>query len=159
MTVRRPLVNLGGQVIGINTAVAGQAQNIGFAIPINDVKSLIASVQSSGKISHPYLGVRYVQITKDFATRNNLKVTDGAYVIGDQEKLAVLPDSPAAKAGIQSGDIITRVDGQALDVSHTLPSVLGRRQVGDHAKLEIVRGSDTKQVEVVLAEAPVQAGQ
>ncbi len=149
-----PLVNLAGQVIGINTAVAGEAQNIGFAIPINEVKSLITSVSATGRISRPYLGVRYVQITADFATRNNLKVNDGAYIIGDQNNLAVLPGSPAAKVGIQSGDIITKIDGKTIDKNNSLQSLVADKKPGDKVDLELLRGNDTKKLSVTLDEAP-----
>ena len=149
-----PLVNLEGQVIGMNTAVAGNAQNIGFAIPINETKSLIDSVKTKGKISRPYLGVRYIPITKDFASRNNLKITDGAYVYGDQQNLAVVPDSPAAKAGFVSGDIITKIGDKTIDASNSLTALVGAHKVGDKISITYIRGSETKTVEVSLEEAP-----
>ncbi len=149
-----PLVNLEGQVIGINTAVAGNAQNIGFAIPINEAKTVIASVKDKGKISRPYLGVRYALITKDFATRNNLKATDGAYVVGDSQNLAVIPNSPASKAGVQSGDIITKIAGDKIDASHSPSSLVSKHKVGDKVDLEVIRDGQTKTLTATLEEAP-----
>jgi serine protease Do len=102
-----PLVSLTGQVIGINTAVAG-GENIGFAIPINDAKIAFESYKSRGKITRAYLGVRYIPITKEFAAQNNLPVSEGAYVSGSDQVPAVVPDSPASKAGLREGDIITK---------------------------------------------------
>src|SRR5206468_1795863 len=106
-----PLVNLDGQVIGINTAVAGEgSQNIGFAIPINDAKPLISSVKTNGRIVRPYLGVRYVVIDKQVAEENSLSVTNGAWVkaAGDTAP-GIVAGSPAEKAGIKEGDIITKI--------------------------------------------------
>lgn len=149
-----PLVDLDGQVIGINTAVAGNAQNIGFAIPINEAKAAIESVKKSGKIVTPYLGVRYIPITKDFASRNNLKQTTGAYVVGDQQNLAVLPDSPAAKAGIQQNDIIMKIGGKQIDDKNSLTSLISKYKVGDKVELEVVRGDKTLKLTATLEEAP-----
>jgi len=97
-----PLLNIAGQVIGINTAVAQGAQGIGFAIPINEVKNSIETVKKEGKIVRPWLGVRYVMLTEDIAKQNNLSITEGALVVrGDtRTDLAVIPGSPADKAGI-----------------------------------------------------------
>lgn len=102
-----------GQVIGINTAVSGEGQNIGFAIPINDVNGLIKQVLSTGKFERPYLGVRYIRLTPDAAKQYDLNVDRGAYVLPsvDGDMSSVLDDSPAAKAGIEEGDIIVAIDG------------------------------------------------
>ncbi|HEX4773973.1 MAG TPA: trypsin-like peptidase domain-containing protein, partial [Candidatus Saccharimonadales bacterium] len=96
-----PLVNLNGQVIGINTATAGNAQNIGFAIPINDVKGLINQVVKNGSFSRPYLGVRYIPLTADVANEFNLSVQNGAFVApsNDPTNPSIVPGSPADKAG------------------------------------------------------------
>lgn len=149
-----PLVNLDGQVIGIDTAIAGDAQNIGFAIPINEVKNAIDSVKSKGTIQQPYLGVRYIPITADFATANNLPVSDGAYVTGNGDRLAVVPDSPADKAGVKDGDIITKIDGQKLDENHSLTSVVSQHKVGDNLTLTILRDGKTITLKATLAQAP-----
>lgn len=150
-----PLVNLEGEVIGINTAVAGQgAQNIGFAIPINEAAPLIASVKSSGKINRPYIGVRYVLVTPEIASSNNLKVTNGAYIIGDSENAAVIAGGPADKAGIREGDIITKIDGKTVDSAHSPQSLIAAKKVGDTVKLTVVRDGKTQTIDVVLQAAP-----
>lgn len=149
-----PLVDLSGSVIGINTAVAGNAQNIGFAIPIDEVKSAIAGVQKDGKIMRPYLGVRYIPITPTFARANNLSVTKGAFITGDEANLAVLAGSPAAKAGFKDGDIITKIEGKDIDQDHTLTSLLSKKKVGDKVKLTYLRDGKTLTVEVTLELAP-----
>jgi serine protease Do len=150
-----PLVNLDGQVVGINTAVAGQdAQNIGFAIPINDAKTLIASVKTSGKIVRPYLGVRYIALTKAIATANGLKVTSGAWLTSSDDEVVVLPGGPAAKAGLKAEDIITKVDNQAVDSTHSLPSLVGAHKVGDQVTLTVVRQGKTITLKATLAAAP-----
>ena len=151
-----PLVNLAGQVIGMNTAVASQnAQNIGFAIPINDIKSDLASVRSKGKIVRPYLGVRFVPLTKDVAAANELKVTSGAWLQGDATASALIPGGPAEKAGLKDGDIITKVGSTTVDATHSLPTLIGASQVGDKVTLTIVRDGKTQTVQVTLEEAPV----
>lgn len=151
-----PLVNLNGQVIGINTAVAGNAQNIGFAIPINDVKGLIDQVVKTGKFSRPYLGVRYVQLTGDVANQFNLSVQNGAFIApsSDPANPSVLPNTPAAKAGLKEKDIITEVDGTKIDQAHSLTALLSKHQPGDKVELTVLRGGKTLHISVTLGSSP-----
>ena len=154
-----PLVNLGGQVIGINTAVAGQgAQNIGFAIPINEVKSQISSVKEQGHIVRPYLGVRFVPLTRDVASSLKLSVTEGAFIKGSDSAPAVVVGSPAAKAGIKDGDIITKVAGDTINITNSLQSLVSKHKVGDKITLTLIRDGKTITVDVALEEAPGSAG-
>lgn len=150
-----PLVNLDGQVIGINTAVAGQAQNIGFAIPINEAKPLVASVKSSGRIVRPYLGVRYVAITPEIAQANNLTPKDGAWLhsAGDNQP-AVQADGPAAKAGLKDDDIITKVGNDKITATNSLQALVGKHKVGDKVDLTIYRDGKNQTITVTLQEAP-----
>jgi len=152
-----PLVNLDGEVIGINTATAGDAQSIGFSIPINDVSGLIKGVKETGKLQQPYLGVAYVSLTDDIAQQLNLKVKRGAYVApprvsGSQQ--AVISGSPAEKAGIKEGDIITALDGQTIDQSHSLTSLLDKHAVGDSVSLTINRDGNSLTIKATLAAFP-----
>lgn len=154
-----PLVNINGQVIGINTAVAaGDAQNIGFAIPINDVKGLIDGVKESGKLQRPYLGVVYVSLTDDIAKQYKLAASRGAYVppasvLGED---TVVNGSPADKAGIKEGDIITKVGNTPVDGRNSLTSVLGRHRVGDKVSLTIIRDGRQQKIEATLEAAPAE---
>jgi len=151
-----PLVNLDGQVVGMNTAVAGQAQNIGFAIPINEAKSLIASVKSVGRIVRPYLGVRYLPIDQQVATQNNLSVTNGAWVqAADDQSPGVVAGSPAEKAGIKEGDIITKVGNDTINATHSLQSLVSKHKVGDKVSVSVLRDGKTLTLSVMLEEATV----
>lgn len=152
-----PLVNADGQVIGINTAVASDAQGIGFAIPINDVSGLIKTVLATGKFQQPYLGVRYLSLTNDYAQQLGLKVDRGAYIIPssqDNSQAGVVGGSPAAKAGLKEGDIISAVDGMNVDASHGLTSLLDQHSVGDSVTLTVIRNGKTITAQVTLSSAP-----
>ncbi len=151
-----PLANMNGEVIGINTAIASGAQTVGFAIPINNVKGLINNVKKSGKLERPYLGVVYVMLTDDIAKEYSLSVNRGAYIpkAADMGSQTILKDGPAAAADIQEGDIITKIDGVAINEKSSLLSVLSKHKAGDNVELTIVRGSDTKTVNVKLGVAP-----
>lgn len=151
-----PLVDINGNVIGINTAIAGDgAQNIGFAIPINDVKGLIDSVLQKGKLERPYLGVHYVTLTDDIASQYKLNTKRGAYVVPSQGgEASVVAGSPAAKAGIKEGDIITKVNGKEVDEKNSLTSLLGQNKVGEVVKLTVVRDGKTITINATLAAAP-----
>ena len=151
-----PLVNINGEVIGINTAIAGGAQNIGFAIPINDVKGLVNGVLSTGQLKQPYLGVRYVALTDDLAYQNNLDVTRGAYIVPSNDNSGVVSNSPAQKAGLKEKDIITKVNDISIDDKTSLTSALSQFKVGDSIKLTVVRDEKTITVNVTLEEAPNQ---
>jgi serine protease Do len=152
-----PLVNVNGEVIGINTAVAGEgAENIGFAIPINDVAGLITSVLTKGKLERPYIGVRYVSLTDDYAYEFNLPVKRGAYVAPGDGETAILPDSPASKAGLKEKDIITKVNGDDINEKNSLTSLVGKYKVGDEVTLTILRDGKEQQVKVTLGAAPQQ---
>lgn len=147
-----PLVNINGEVIGINTAVAGDAQNIGFSIPINDVSNLIKGVLKTGKLERPYLGVHYISITDDYAVENGLSAKRGAYIqSGDG---GIVPGSPAAAAGLQGGDIITKVNGTSVDENHSLSTLLGRYTVGEKVSLTVERDGKTQTITAVLGAAP-----
>jgi S1-C subfamily serine protease len=149
-----PLLNLDGQVIGINTAIAEGAQNIGFAIPINELKKSIESVKQTGRIVRPWLGVRYVMLNKDIATANKLTTDYGALVVRGtaQTDLAVVPGSPADKAGIVENDIILEINGRKLDENNQLANVLGQFAPGDQITLKIEHDGAEKTVTVKLTE-------
>jgi serine protease Do len=151
-----PLMNINNEVIGINTAVAGGADNIGFAIPINDVKGLIASVLKNGELQQPFLGVRYVSLTDDIAGQYNLTVKRGAYILPQQQdgEPSIVSGSPADKAGLKSGDIVTKVDGTNIDDKTSLSAVLGKYQVGNTIKLTVIRDDKAMTISATLEAAP-----
>ncbi len=152
-----PLVNTSGEVIGINTAIAGgTAQNIGFAIPISDLQGIITSVLKTGKLQRPYLGVRYVMITDDIAYQFNLPVKRGAYIASAGKQVTIVKDSPADKAGLKEKDIITEIDGTKLDEKNSLISILGKRSVGDTTKLKVLRDGKEITITATLEAAPAQ---
>ena len=146
-----PLVNIDGEVIGINTAIAaGSAENIGFAIPINDVQGLVKSVLKTGKLERPYLGVRYVTLTDQYAYEYNLNVKRGAYLAPNQEPSAVIAGSPAEKAGLKEKDIITKVDGTAIDERNSLVSLVSRKTVGEQVELTVTRDGKEQTIKITL---------
>lgn len=148
-----PLLNLKGEVIGVNVAVAS-AENIGFSLPANLVKKAFESVKENGKIVRPYLGVRYIQINEQIKEANKLSVDYGVLVArGKNEgELAVLPGSPGDKAGLMENDIILEVDGKKLDKDTSLARIIAGKNVGDKVKLKIMSKGDEKEVEVTLEE-------
>lgn len=150
-----PLVNLAGQVVGINTAVAADAQGIGFAIPINSAKSAIDSIKKTGRIVRPYLGVRYFELTPAVAKESNLPSDHGALIQRGSglTDFAVVPSSPADKAGLQENDIILEVNGEQIDESHTLLDLVQQYQVGDTVTLKVLSKGQTKEVKVKLEES------
>ena len=151
-----PLLNLSGQVIGVNVAVAQGSQSVGFALPINSVKSAIESVKATGKIVRPYLGVRYITINAEMKEKNNLTVDYGALVKAgdDKNELAVIPGSPADKAGIVENDIILEIDGVKLNDKVSLASLIRQKNIGDKIVLKILHKGIEKNIEVTLEAAP-----
>ncbi len=151
-----PLLDLSGRVIGVNVAVAQGSQNIGFALPINSIKSAIASVKETGKIVRPYLGVRYTVITEEMKEKNNLTVDYGVLVKAgaNSNELAVLPGSPADIAGIVENDIILEIDGVKLDEDTSLASLIRNKNIGDVVNLKILHKGVEKIVQVTLKPAP-----
>jgi len=149
-----PLINLKGEVIGINTAINSQGQLVGFAIPINTAKTVIESVKENGKIIRPFLGVRYVIINSQLKEKNNLSVDYGALLIKGEsvEELAVIPGSPADKAGLEENDIILEADGVKLDADNPLAKEIAKHQPGDSVSLKVLHDGQEKTVTVVLEE-------
>lgn len=147
-----PLLNLRGEVIGIDTAVAEGAENIGFAIPINSAKRAIQSVEEQGRIIYPFIGVRYVAVTKDLVEREKLGRDYGAYVISSDKDPAVVSGSPAEKAGIKEKDIIGSINGEKIDQEHTLSSLVQKYKIGEEIKVKLFRGVGEMEVKVMLEE-------
>jgi serine protease Do len=151
-----PLVNLSGQVIGINTALAGNAQNIGFAIPVNDVIGLIKGVEQTGKLEQPYLGIVYIPITADVAQQYSLNVNSGAYIppSADVGQQTVISGGPAAQAGLQEGDIIMDINGTPINENKSITSILDQDSVGQVITLTVNRSGKTISIKVTLGTAP-----
>jgi len=151
-----PLLNLAGEVIGVNVAIAQGAQNIGFSIPINKASKDIQQVKSLGKISIPFLGVRYVLINDQVKSKNNLSYNYGAWVQkgSSADQPAVSADSSAEKAGIMEGDIILEVSGKIIDQNHTLAKAIQEYNVGDSISLKIWRQDSEKNINLKLGERP-----
>ncbi len=151
-----PLVNAASEVIGVNVATA-TAENISFAIPINDVKQLIDVVLERGKLERPYLGVRYVPLDEDISRELDLSVTEGAYIPESSEgRPSIISGSPADRAGLQEGDVIIEIAGQKLDEDNTLVSILGRKQVDETVEIKVLRGEEELTLSATLQPAPEQ---
>lgn len=149
-----PLVDLAGEVIGINTMIvrssgssSDTAEGLGFAVPSNTARAIADQIIQKGYFARPYMGIRYQWITPDMASMYNLPVEWGAYVA------QLDANSPAAKAGIQRGDIITKIGGQTLDDSHPYINALFAQSPGATITLEVVRNRKTIQLQVSLGES------
>lgn len=151
-----PLLNSGGEVVGVNTAVASAGQNIGFAIPINVVKESIHNFNSTGQFNRAFLGVSYVMISKRAAAVNELP--QGAFV------RAISEGSPAQKAGLKTNDIITKIDGENVTEDNNLAVIINKKKVGQEVALAVFRGdpstgsgqAKTIEIKATLEAAPSQ---
>jgi len=144
-----PLLTLGGQVIGINTLIA-DAEGIGFAIPVNELKKDLESYKKNGKIIQPYIGVRFQPITKAIAKSLNLSVEKGALITGNRTNPAVAAGGPAEKAGIKQGDIVQKVNSDEITEVNPLTRLIRKYAPGDKITLTILRGTETLSIEVTL---------
>lgn len=138
-----PLLNLAGQVIGINTAVATDANGIGFAIPINATKGVLAGVLENGTIKRAFMGVNYLDITPEVAREYDLAVTKGAYVYLESGRNAVQSGSPAANAGIKTGDIITELGGYTVGSQGGLSSIIGQFRPDETVEVKVLRNGES----------------
>jgi serine protease Do len=150
-----PLLDLQGRVIGINTAMASGAENVGFALPINIIKKDVRDVKKFGKIKNAFLGVRYISINQKIKEEKKLAVDYG--ILLEKSKNgdpAVIPESPAEKAGLQDGDIILEFDGVKINQNNTLGELISKKSVGEKIKLKILRDGQEMILEVILGERP-----
>ncbi|HZX49678.1 MAG TPA: trypsin-like peptidase domain-containing protein [Candidatus Paceibacterota bacterium] len=136
-----PLLNLSGEVVGVNTATVLQAQSIGFAIPIEGVQRDLYQMANGGEIEYPFLGVRYVPVTKQLQEEESLPVDYGVFVTSGSSQPAVTPDSAAQKAGLKEGDVIVEIDGQRVMQENSLGKIL--RQYAKDRQPPIYRPGDT----------------
>lgn len=152
-----PLLNLRGEVIGVNTAMARGAENIGFAIPINVVKRIIEEVKATGRITIPFLGIHYRMVNEALARAEGLPVAYGAWLVPNAAGLATLPGSPAANAGLRARDLITEVNDQSLAGDNHLALVLRQYRPGNTITLRVWRaGTGWMEIRVTLGQAPSQ---
>jgi S1-C subfamily serine protease len=152
-----PLLDSAGQVIGINTAVNQEAQGIGFAIPIDVAKPIMAQALDGQDLQRPWIGVFFVPITKQLAADENLPVEEGVLIDSSSPDVpAVFPDSPAAAAGLRQGDVIVAIDGEAVNAGDDLAEHVLKRSPGETVTLWVLRGGDERQVEVTLGVLPAQ---
>ncbi len=148
-----PLVNMKGQVIGVNAAMIMGAQNIGFAIPVNYAKEDLAQVKKYGKIMVPFLGIKYVIISKEMAKANKLPVEEGAMVV--REALGehpVIAGSSADRAGVKEYDIILEVNGQKVTTQNPLGNILQKCSIGQETHFKVLRAGREIILAVTLSE-------
>lgn len=143
-----PLLNLAGEVIGINTAVNAQAQGIGFAIPINTIKDIVTQLLDTGKVSRPYLGIYYQGLDDQLAQYLDLPDSKGV-IIRSVEK-----DSAADKAGLKVGDVVREINRQKINETDDLQRIMGKLKVGDEANFLIIREGKLQTVKVKIGERP-----
>jgi S1-C subfamily serine protease len=147
-----PLVNSAGEVVGINTAVAGDAQNIGFSIAINAAKPVIEELRQGTTRSRPFLGVKMFSVTPSIAQELAIKSQSGALVAD------VTAGSGAEVAGLRNGDVITSIDGKEVKAAEDVTSAVNTHKPGDEIKVTYSRGDQTTEATVKLGERPVDAG-
>ncbi|MDQ4149583.1 MAG: trypsin-like peptidase domain-containing protein [Actinomycetota bacterium] len=131
-----PLVDASGNVIGINTAIAGEAQNIGFAIAITPARRVVNQLMASGRVVRPFLGIQMVALSPAISSQLGIGVTEGVLITG------VVEGSPAARAGIQPNDVIVEVEGSEVSDTEGVSSVIDSKRPGDPLRLVVVRGEE-----------------
>jgi S1-C subfamily serine protease len=154
-----PLLDAAGQVIGINTAIERDSTGIGFAIPIDIARPIMAQALAGQQLARPYVGIRYIQIDLKVEKDKHLTVDHGALIEPTTDAAgktlpAVTPDSPAAKAGLKAGDIVLEIEGQTVDSEHPLDALLTSYAPGQAVKLTILRDGSQVQVSVTLGTRP-----
>lgn len=141
-----PLINLAGQVVGMNTLIDTQGSNLGFAIPVNTIKDAVMQLKTFGKVSRPFLGVMFVNIGPSVQIIQRLSVKNGALIT------KVLPNTPAYSAGLLAGDIITGVNSIILNQNKSLDDAIGKLQAGSQVTLKVLRDGTNLDVPVVLGQ-------
>jgi serine protease Do len=151
-----PLLNLKGEVVGINTATALDAQNISFAIPVNKAKRDIEQIREEGKITYPFIGVYYTPVTKSLKEDYNLPVDYGAWVgrnsKGEKIEEAIFPGSPADKSGIRGEDIILEINDEKITLDNSLADILFKYDPGDEVSLRVLRGEEELDLQLIFSE-------
>lgn len=148
-----PLINMDGEVIGINAAIVFGAQNVGFAIPINAAKRDLSDVKKFGRVRRPLLGLRYINIDQNLQEKMNLPVNYGALVAGKgPHHEAVVPNTPASVAGLKEKDIVLECNGAKITLERTIQDFLEELNVGDALMLKVMRGDKMIDMKVELAE-------
>ena len=152
-----PLLDAGGHVVGINTAIAADSNGIGFAIPIDIARPIMEQAVAGVPLARPYMGVVYRALDVQYAKENNLPVSAGAIVVPGGPSApspAVIPGSPAEAAGVHEGDIIVKVNSQAIDGDHPLDATLSEFAPGDTISIEVLRDGTTHTLTLTLATRP-----
>lgn len=153
-----PLLNGRGEVIGINTAIIGGAQGLGFAIPINRAQQIAQQLITTGKVQHPFLGIQMVTLSPEVKERIK-NATDGRLTVAADRGILVLrvaPNSPADQAGIKPGDVIQKLDNEAVTTTDKLQQTIEKRKVGDRLPIEFQRDGQLQQGEVELGALPAR---
>jgi S1-C subfamily serine protease len=153
-----PLLDANGNVVGINTAIATNSNGIGFAIPIDVARPIMAQAVAGEALARPYLGIQFVSITRQLADEEHLPVQAGALVGGRDQNgrpvAGVQAGTPAAAAGIQDGDIVVSVGGKPIDDGHPLDATLAQFSPGDTVSVEVLRNGERLAIEVTLGTRP-----
>ncbi|MBK7948574.1 MAG: DegQ family serine endoprotease [Deltaproteobacteria bacterium] len=143
-----PLIDLQGRVVGINTAIRSDANTIGFSVPINQAKEILPQLKADGRVTRGWLGVQIQEVTEPMAEQFGLKEARGALVS------QILPDTPAADAGIERGDVIVEFDGQPIGEWRDLPIVVAQARVEKEAKVVVMRDGKRKELRVQVGRLP-----
>jgi serine protease Do len=143
-----PLLDMAGQVIGINVAIASNAENIGFAISTDTAIPVVQSIITEGKVARPWLGVSVTTVTSTIQQYYNLSVDTGALIV------SVTSDSPADKAGLRAGDVITEMDNESISTTEELLSAIGAHQIGENVEIVYYHGNVQKVTNAKLEESP-----
>ncbi|MCK5123658.1 MAG: PDZ domain-containing protein, partial [Dehalococcoidia bacterium] len=144
-----PLLNTAGQVVGINVAIASNAENIGFAISTDTVIPVVQSIITEGKVVRPWLGVSVTTVTSTIQQYYDVSVDTGALIV------SVTSDSPADRAGLKAGDVITKIGDENISTTEELISAIRSHQIGDQVEIVYYSGDVQKVANVTLEESPI----
>ena len=152
-----PLLNANGEVIGMNTAIIQNAQGIGFAIPINQAERIAEQLIATGKVAHPYLGIQMAPITPEL--QQQLKASQGISLSVDQGVviMGIVPNSPAAQAGLKAGDVLTRLQGQTITSAEVVQNLVAQMSIGTELPLTVLRDGQSLDLTVRVGTLPTKA--
>jgi len=151
-----PLLNAGGEVIGMNTAIIRGAQGLGFAIPINTAQRIAQQLIATGKVDHPYLGIQMVTLTPEIKERINTKIGINLAVDKGVLLVDVVKNSPASAAGLKQGDVIQRIDNQPVSTIDDVQKLVEKSKIGNPLQVQVLRNGQTAQLAVKPAPLPVR---